>query len=128
MKKMVLMVLAMGLAVGMTWAAMAAFTPVRAEEHGAVKAEAAAGGEEAVVVQASERNNEFGLLAIGVGMCLLGGAIGTGIAQGAIGTAVVAACAEDKKFLGIGIFLLALPETILVIATGIAYLLLQNIK
>ncbi len=128
MKKAVMMVMSMVLTVGLTWAACSMIHPLVAAENSDEAVATAGEGAEPEAVIESERQSEFGLLAIGVGLAMLGGAIGTGIAQGGIGTAVVAACAEEKKFLGTGLFLLALPETILVIATGIAYLLLQHIK
>ena len=66
---------------------------------------------------------KFGLYAAGVGLILLGGAVGTGLAQQGIGAAVVGVVAEDRKFLGMGLILLAIPETILFICAGFAYLL-----
>ncbi len=115
-----------------TWLAMSnLFPPQAAEKPNEVPTAAAsetASGESSVQVMSSASEGEYGLLAIGVGLTMLGGALGTGLAQKSIGTAVVAACAENRSFLGIGVFLLALPETILIIATGIAYLLLQHIK
>jgi len=125
MKRFAAMMLTMGLTVALTWFACSIAKPVFAEEEAVAVHESKA---EPMEVTISEKQNEYGLLAIGVGLAMLGGAIGTGLAQKGIGTAVVAACSENKSFLGIGVFLLALPETILIIATGIAYLLLQNIK
>jgi V/A-type H+-transporting ATPase subunit K len=109
-------------------ATVLAWTALHAADNAA--SEAAAPQTEAAdsKVRESESTAEFGLLAIGVGLTMFGGAIATGLAQKSIGTAVVAACAENRSFLGIGVFLLALPETILIIATGIAYLLLQHIR
>ena len=69
----------------------------------------------------------YGLYAVGVGLAILGGAVGTGLAQKGIGAAVSGAVAEDKKFLGTGLILLALPETILFICAGFAYLLFGKI-
>ena len=43
------------------------------------------------------------------------------------GAAVTGAVAEDKKFLGTGLILLALPETILFICAGFAYLLFSKL-
>jgi V/A-type H+-transporting ATPase subunit K len=66
------------------------------------------------------------LLAVGIGLAMLGGALGTGWAQANIGPAVVGACAEDRKFLGVGLLFLAFPETILILSLGMAYLLYQK--
>jgi F0F1-type ATP synthase membrane subunit c/vacuolar-type H+-ATPase subunit K len=60
-------------------------------------------------------------------MIVLGGAIGTGLAQMSIGAAVTAACAEDRKFFGLGLLLLALPETILILSLGLALMLLFGV-
>lgn len=126
MKGKLAMVAGMLATVILTWGGMMILFPAKAQEG----ASSAAKGEEELPLSVVEqaKSNEYGLLAIGVGLAILGGAVGTGIAQRGIGTAVVAACAENRSFLGIGIFLLALPETILIIATGIAYLLLQQIR
>lgn len=124
-----LMVLGMCLTIGATWAVMSEFTPAHAQEA-AVPAVAPAAANPEIVAKVEEQRSqgEYGLLAVGVGLSILGGAIGTGLAQKGIGHAVVAACAENRSFLGLGIFLLALPETILIIATGLGYLLLQKIS
>ena len=71
---------------------------------------------------------EYAGIAIAAGLIMLGGALGTALAQKAIGPAVTGAAAEDKSFRGFGILLLAFPETILIICTGIAYLLIQKIQ
>lgn len=70
---------------------------------------------------------KFGLYAIGVALIMAAGAFGTGMAQKSIGAAVVGAVAEDRKSLGAGLILLALPETILFICAGFAYLLLGKL-
>lgn len=130
MKTKFLMLSSMCLTVAITWTVLS-FTQSLLAGEGATKqaTEAKAGAsEQPLSVVESETNGEYGLLAIGVGLTVLGGAIGTGLAQKGIGTAVVAACSENRGFLGTGVFLLALPETILIIATGIAYLLLQHIQ
>lgn len=131
MKKLLLHVLSMCLVAGGTWCALSLIYPAAAAETSVAPAAAVENpqekAEDAQDVVKAEKNNEFGLLAIGVGLAVLGGAIGTGLAQKGIGTAVVAACAENRSFLGTGIFLLALPETILIIACGLAFLLLRNI-
>ncbi|MFH1708815.1 MAG: F0F1 ATP synthase subunit C [Planctomycetota bacterium] len=68
-----------------------------------------------------------GLMALAVALIVAAGAIGTAWAQAAIGPAVTAACAEDRKFFGLGLLLLALPETILILSLGLALMLLFKI-
>ena len=100
-----------------------ALTPLglRAEDSSAVPATTNA---ESAAANDSIR---YGLYAVGVGLAILGGALGTGLAQKGIGAAVSGAVAENKKFLGTGLILLALPETILFICAGFAYLLFGKI-
>jgi V/A-type H+-transporting ATPase subunit K len=67
---------------------------------------------------------EAGFIAIGAGLALGLAALGTGVAQGNIGAAVVGVVAENEKFLGKGLLLFALPETLLIFGLGIAFLLM----
>jgi V/A-type H+-transporting ATPase subunit K len=64
-----------------------------------------------------------GLLAIGSGLAFLGGAIGTGLAQSRIIAAVLGAVAEDPGQLGFGIFLIAFPETLVILGLAMAFLI-----
>jgi V/A-type H+-transporting ATPase subunit K len=64
-----------------------------------------------------------GLLAIGAGLAFLGGAIGTGLAQSRIIAAVLGAVAEDPSQLGFGIFLIAFPETLVILGLAMAFLI-----
>ena len=63
-----------------------------------------------------------GLVAIGMGIAIGFGAVGTGLAQGPIGASVVGAVAEDRSFLGMGVFFIALPETLVIFGLVIALL------
>ncbi len=65
-----------------------------------------------------------GLVAIGMGLAIGLGAIGTGMAQGPIGAGVVGAVAEDRSFLGMGVFFIAIPETLVIFGLVIALLLM----
>ena len=65
-----------------------------------------------------------GLLGIGAGLALGLGAIGTGLAQQQIIPAVMGAITEDPKMLGKGIFLILLPETLVIFGFAIAMLLM----
>ena len=69
----------------------------------------------------------YGLLAVGAGLIMAGACIGTGMAQGPIGAAAFGAVAEDKKNIGMGLFFMAIPETILIIGAGMAFMLIGKI-
>jgi len=64
-----------------------------------------------------------GLKAVGAGLAFLGGAIGTGIAQSRIGAAVMGAIVEDSSNFGIGLILVALPETLVILGFVVALML-----
>ncbi len=67
---------------------------------------------------------EAAVAAIGAGVAILGGAIGTGIAQSAIGSAGLGLIAEKPEELGKSLLFLVLPETILILGFVIAILIL----
>ncbi|GGI80263.1 ATP synthase subunit K [Deinococcus wulumuqiensis] len=64
-------------------------------------------------VAANATNNE-GLAAIGKGLALGLGALGTGIAQARIGSSLVGAAAEDPSKLGQLLLVFLLPETLVI--------------
>jgi len=66
---------------------------------------------------------ESGLKALGAGIAFLGGAIGTGMAQSRVIAAVLGAVAEDPGQLGFGIFLIAFPETLVILGFVMAFIL-----
>lgn len=68
-----------------------------------------------------------GLIAVGAGLAVVGGAIGTGYAQGNIGAAGMGLLAERENAFGQVIILLALPETIVLLGFIIGFLLLGKI-
>ncbi|HLD75987.1 MAG TPA: hypothetical protein VI874_03140 [Candidatus Norongarragalinales archaeon] len=70
---------------------------------------------------------ETGLIAVGAGLAVLGGAIGTGYAQGHIGSAGMGLLAEKENAFGNVLILLALPETIVLLGFIIGFLLLGKI-
>lgn len=70
-----------------------------------------AGAQEAVATTAS--NNE-GLAAIGKGLALGLGAIGTGLAQARIGSSLIGAVAEDPSKAGSLLLYFLLPETLVI--------------
>ena len=68
-----------------------------------------------------------GLIALGAGIAVLGGALGTAYAQGNIGSAGMGLLAERESAFGQVIILLALPETIVLLGFIIGFLLLGKI-
>jgi len=66
---------------------------------------------------------DAGLKTIGAGLAFLGGAVGTGMAQSRIIAAVLGAVAEDQSQLGFGIFLIAFPETLVILGFVMAFIL-----
>ncbi len=66
---------------------------------------------------------DAGLKTVGAGLAFLGGAIGTGVAQSRIIAAVLGAVAEDRSQLGFGIFLMAFPETLVILGFVMAFIL-----
>jgi len=66
-----------------------------------------------------------GLAALGAGIAILGGAIGTWMAQAAIGAAGVGAITEKPETAGQVLLYLVIPETIVIFAFVIAILTLM---
>jgi V/A-type H+-transporting ATPase subunit K len=56
--------------------------------------------------------------AIGVGLA----ALGAGIAERGIGAAAVGAIAEDRDFFGIGLVMTVIPETLVILAIVVIFL------
>lgn len=65
-----------------------------------------------------------GMAAIGAGIALAGGAIGTGLAQAAIGSSAMGVIAEKPDQATKLIIWLVIPESILILGFVIAFLLL----
>ena len=81
----------------------------------------------APTAQAADAPPESGMIAVGAGLAVGLAGLGTGMAQQGIGAAAVGAMAEDPKFFGKGIVMVALPETIVIFGLLIAFLLLGKI-
>ncbi|MCL4375439.1 ATPase [Candidatus Marsarchaeota archaeon] len=62
--------------------------------------------------------------AIGAGIAIAGGAIGTGVAQSAIGSAGLGMIAEKPESMGTALLFLVLPETLLIFGFVIAILIM----
>ena len=65
-----------------------------------------------------------GLIAIGAGIALAGGAIGAGLAEKEIGAAAVGAIAEKEELFGKALILTVIPETIVIFGLVIAFLII----
>ncbi|AWN22448.1 V-type ATP synthase subunit K [Deinococcus irradiatisoli] len=59
-------------------------------------------------------NSNGGLIAVGAGLALGLGAIGTGLAQGRIGAAAAGVTAENPGRLGLMLLWFAIPETLVI--------------
>ena len=68
----------------------------------------------------------MGLVAIGAGIAILGGALATAWAQASIGSALMGLLAEkdDPRAL----LFLALPETMVILGFVVAYLIISTLK
>lgn len=64
------------------------------------------------------------IAAIGAGVAIAGGAIGTGMAQSGIGSAGLGLIAEKKENMGIVLLFFVIPETLLIFGFVIAILIM----
>ncbi len=71
----------------------------------------------------TEGDDPAGLIALGAGLAIGLAGLATAIAQKDIGAAAVGAMAENEGFLGKGILMVAIPETIVILGFVIAFLL-----
>lgn len=68
-----------------------------------------------------------GLIAIGMGLAVGLGAIGTGVAQARIGAAGLASAVEKRESLGLALIFFLLPETLVIFGLVIAFILLGKL-
>jgi V/A-type H+/Na+-transporting ATPase subunit K len=68
--------------------------------------------------------SNVGLIAIGAGLAIAGGCIGTGLAQAAIGSAGMGVLAEKPEEQGKILFFMVIPETIVIFGFVIAIMLM----
>lgn len=66
------------------------------------------------------------IAAIGAGIAIAGGAIGTGLAQSAIGAAGLGMIAEKPESIGTALLFLVLPETLLIFGFVVAILVMLS--
>ncbi|VVB68076.1 ATP synthase subunit c [uncultured archaeon] len=66
----------------------------------------------------------YGLLAVGAGLATGLAGIGAGVGEQGIGAAVVGVVAEEPGFLGKGLFLMLLPETLIIFGLAVSLILM----
>ncbi len=71
--------------------------------------------------------SDRGLIAIGVGLAVGLGALGTAIAQARIGPAGVGSVLEKPESLGVALIFFLLPETLVIFGMVVAFLLLGKL-
>ncbi|MGC8676218.1 MAG: ATPase [Candidatus Micrarchaeia archaeon] len=67
---------------------------------------------------------EAAVAAIGAGLAILGGAIGTGLAQSGIGSAGMGLLAEKPESTGMVLLFLVIPETLIIFGFVVAILIM----
>lgn len=68
-----------------------------------------------------------GLTAIGIGLAVGLGALGTGLAQSRIGPAGLGAAAEKPEMQGLALIFLLLPETLVIFGLVVAFMLIGRL-
>jgi V/A-type H+-transporting ATPase subunit K len=66
----------------------------------------------------------YGMIAIGAGLATGLAGIGAGMGEQGIGAAVVGVVAEEPGFLGKGLFLMLLPETLIIFGLAVSLILM----
>ena len=77
--------------------------------------------------EAGQGGSDRGLIAIGVGLAVGLGALGTAIAQARIGPAGVGSVLEKPESLGAALIFFLLPETLVIFGMVVAFLLLGKL-
>ena len=68
-----------------------------------------------------------GLIAVGMGLAVGLGALGTGVAQARIGAAGLGSAVEKPESLGLALIFFLLPETLVIFGLVIAFILLGKL-
>ena len=76
---------------------------------------------------AGEGSLNKGLIAIGMGLAVGLGALGTGVAQARIGAAGLGSAVEKPESLGLALIFFLLPETLVIFGLVIAFILLGRL-
>jgi V/A-type H+-transporting ATPase subunit K len=75
----------------------------------------------------SEVGSNKGLIAVGMGLAVGLGALGTGVAQARIGAAGLGSAVEKPESLGLALIFFLLPETLVIFGLVIAFILLGKL-
>jgi len=75
----------------------------------------------------TEADSNKGLIAIGMGLAVGLGALGTGVAQARIGAAGLGSAVEKPESLGLALIFFLLPETLVIFGLVIAFILLGKL-
>ncbi|MEJ2040546.1 MAG: hypothetical protein P8X55_16700 [Desulfosarcinaceae bacterium] len=78
----------------------------------------------ALAADAAGGGSSRGLIAIGMGLAVGLGALGTGVAQARIGAAGLGSAVEKPESLGLALIFFLLPETLVIFGLVIAFILL----
>jgi V/A-type H+-transporting ATPase subunit K len=83
--------------------------------------------QQAVAAGEADVNSNKGLIAIGMGLAVGLGALGTGVAQARIGAAGLGSAVEKPESLGLALIFFLLPETLVIFGLVIAFILLGKL-
>jgi V/A-type H+-transporting ATPase subunit K len=75
----------------------------------------------------AEVGSNKGLVAVGMGLAVGLGALGTGVAQARIGAAGLGSAVEKPESLGLALIFFLLPETLVIFGLVIAFILLGKL-
>jgi len=76
------------------------------------------------MVAVTDAGMMFGLIAVGAGLATGLAGIGAGVGEQGIGAAVVGVVAEEPGFLGKGLFLMLLPERLIIFGLAVSLILM----
>src|SRR5512144_638491 len=83
--------------------------------------------QQALAAEAAAATSDKGLTAIGIGLAVGLGALGTGLAQSRIGPAGLGAAAEKPEMQGLALIFLLLPETLVIFGLVVAFMLIGRL-
>ena len=83
--------------------------------------------QQALAAGGTEIASDKGLTAIGIGLAVGLGTLGTGLAQSRIGPAGLGAAAEKPEMQGLALIFLLLPETLVIFGLVVAFLLIGRL-
>jgi V/A-type H+-transporting ATPase subunit K len=75
----------------------------------------------------AEAGTNKGLIAVGMGLAVGLGALGTGVAQARIGAAGLGSAVEKPESLGLALIFFLLPETLVIFGLVIAFILMGKL-